>query len=355
MHRCAPRLALRAALCWGLLVPGLAACDETLERAWVIQIDDDFLALSRHDRDYTAGASFTLLRDSTDHRRLPLALALERIDGLIRFPRRGLEHEQLGHSLEAGARLFTPRHLEAEGVLADDRPYATLAYLTSSRFAVGPDENTVLQSSLTVGLLGLPLLGSLHRGLHDLIGSPLPNGYGHQISEGGEPTFRYAISRQRLLKQGVSGDRPYAAHYRLGASFGYLTEVRASLAVRTGPLRGAWWSAPPSSADYAGQTPLLAHSATESLAGSGMIFEAGIESRLRMFNALLQGQFRRSDQTIPSRELKRLLLEGWVGFGFRLRSGLELGYTLRARSKEIEHGTGARTAVWGNVSVVRRF
>jgi hypothetical protein len=31
--------------------------------------------------------------------------------------------------------------------------------------------------SRPVGLLGLPIVGALHRGLRDLIGSPLPNGY----------------------------------------------------------------------------------------------------------------------------------------------------------------------------------
>jgi hypothetical protein len=321
-------------------------------RAWAFEIDDDFLALTRHDRDYTAGAYFTLADNSVTARSLPLSRSLDRVDGFTRFSRLRADATSEARSLELGLRLFTPSDLEAEGALPDDRPYATLAYVASSNLAVDASGRRALQSTLTLGALGLPIVGALHRGLHELIASPLPNGYSHQISDGGEPTFRYAISRRRLLASGTHGDRPYSLHYGVGASIGYLSELNAELVVRSGPLRGPWWSAPPMSSGYGGHPAILAEPAAAS--SRGVVFEAGIQSRLRLYDAFLQGQFRHGDVTFPSDELEHVLLEGWLGVAFQLKSGLELSYTIRRQSREITRGTGARAFTWGQLSFVRR-
>ena len=320
-----------------------------------MQIDDDFLALSRHDRDYTAGVSFTLAGEDPAGRSLPLAPALDWVDDLTRFARKHARETNQHRAVQFGFRLFTPDDLEAEEPLPDDRPYASLAYVTASQLTVDASESVALQSSLTLGLLGLPMLGGLHRGLHQLIGSPLPNGYAHQISAGGEPTFGYAVSRQRLLANGTRGKRPYSVRYGVGASVGYLTEASAELAFRSGPIRVPWWSAPPTSADYAGQPASVARPKPARAVNRGVIFEAGIESRLRLYNAFLQGQFRDSDVTFSSDELEHLLIEAWLGVAFQLKSGLEVGYTIRRQSREIARGTGARAFTWGSISFVQRF
>lgn len=336
-------------------IAGHAARGDGDRRAWAVEIDDDFLGLTQHDRDYTAGAYFTLVDDGPPARPLPLSRSLDRLNELTRFTRLSADATREAHALEFGLRLFTPSELETERALPDDRPYATLTYVANSKLTVDPGSSTVLQSSLTLGLLGLPLTGALHRGLHQLIGSPLPNGYSHQISDGGEPTFRYAVSRQRLLTSGMRGKRPYSVRYGLGASIGYVAEVSAELVLRSGPLRAPWWGAPPMSSDYAGQPAMLARPEPGAASSRGVVFEAGIESRLRLYNAFLQGQFRHSDVTFSSDELNHVLLEGWVGVAFRFKSGLELSYTIRRQSREIEHGTGARAFTWGSLSFTGRL
>ena len=321
-------------------------------RAWAFEIDDDFLALTRHDRDYTAGVYFTLADNGVAPSSLPLSRPLDWMDGFTRLSRLRAGAASEAHSLELGLSLFTPSDLEAERALPDDRPYATLAYVASSRLTVDASRRTALQSTLTLGLLGLPIVGALHRGLHELIGSPLPNGYSHQISDGGEPTFRYAVSRRRLLASGARDGRPYSLRYGVGASLGYLSELNAELVVRSGPLRGPWWSAPPVSSGYGGRPAILAEPGAAS--SRGVVVEAGIQSRLRLYNAYLEGQLRHSDVTFSSGELERVLLEGWVGAAFRLKNGLELSYTIRRQSREIAQGTGARAFTWGQLSFVRR-
>ena len=321
-------------------------------RAWAFQIDDDFLALTQHDRDYTAGAYFTLSDNGATARSLPLSRSLDWVDGFTRFSRLRADATSEAHSVDFGLRLFTPSALEMEGALPDDRPYATLAYVARSKSTVDASRRTAFESTLTLGLLGLPIVGGLHRGLHELIGSPLPNGYSHQVSDGGEPAFRYAVSRQRLLASGARGNRPYSLRYGVGASVGFLSELSAELVVRSGPLRTRWWSAPPMSAGFGGQSAILVEPGAA--ASRGVIFEAGVASRLRFYNVFLQGQFRDSDVTFSSDELERVMLEGWIGLAFQLKSGLEVGYTIRRQSRGIAHGTGARAFTWGQLSFMRR-
>ena len=322
-------------------------------RAWAFEIDDDFLALTRHDRDYTAGVYFTVADNRAKAGSLPLSRSLDWVDAFTRFSRLRADATSEAHSLELGLRLFTPSDLEAERALPDDRPYATLAYVATSKLTIDASQRTALKSTLTLGLLGLPFVGAFHRSLHELISSPLPNGYSHQISDGGEPTFRYAISRRRLLASGTRGGRPYSLRYGVGASIGFLSELNAELVIRSGPLRVPWWSAPPMSSGYGGQPAILAEPGRAS--SRGIIFEGGIQARLPLYNAFLQGQFRHSDVTFSSDELERVLMEGWVGVAFQLKGGLELSYTIRRQSREIAHGTGARAFTWGQLSFARPY
>jgi hypothetical protein len=150
----------------------------------------------------------------------------------------------------------------------------------------------------------------------------------------------------------MRGDRPYSLRYGVGASIGFLSDLSAELVLRSGPLRAQWWSAPPMSSGYGGQPAILANPGADS--SRAVIFEAGIQSRLRLYNAFLQGQFGHSDVTFSSNELERVLVEGWVGMAFQLKSGLELGYTIRRQSREIAHTTGTRAFTWGQLSFMRR-
>lgn len=332
---------------------GFATEGEGAERAWTLQVDDDFFALTQRDRDYTVGAAFTLAAEDPGARP-PLAGALDWIDDVTRFGRLNSDPATERPALTFGLQLFTPKDLEAEEPLPDDRPYATLAYLTGSSLELDFDHNVALQSSFTLGLIGLPIVGELHRSVHVLLGSPLPNGYSHQISNGGEPTFRYVVSRQRLLRSGRHDERPYSVRFAFGASIGYLTEGSIELAYRSGPVRVPWWSAPPLSADYAGQPPIVARE-PGAATSAGVVFEAGIEARARFYNALLQGQFRDSDVTYSHEELERALLEAWLGFAMTLKSGLVVSYTIRAQTPDIAHGPAARSLTWGSISFATRL
>ena len=326
-----------------------AADDAPHGRSWTLRVDDDFLALQERDADYTGGVAYALTDNAPVGPRW-LARPLDWIDDALRVPHAdaGGEHD----AFEIGLQLFTPRDLAAEEALPDDRPYANLVYASSSTLAYDEERDIVRQTTFTIGALGLPLVGDLHRALHELLRSPLPNGYAHQISDGGEPTFRYAFSSRRLIASGMLGARPYSARFGFTANVGYLTDASVEIAIRSGPDRVPWWSEPPS--DYAGQPPIRAfgdHAASP----RGVMFEGGLAVRARAYNAFLQGQVRHSDVTFSSSELNHLLLEAWFGLSTELEGGLAISYSLRWQSPEIATGTGSRSFSWGTLSFVRAF
>jgi hypothetical protein len=351
-HGWLPSVAFFATLAAPL--PGSAAAsDAPRDRNWALRIDDDWLAPGQRDADYTAGVAYTLGAGAGDTHAGPrwLARTLDWTDDVLRVPASPAADES--RAFEIGVQVFTPRDLTAEVPLPDDRPYATLLYAASSQLTLDEARDVARQSTLTLGVLGLPIVGELHRALHEGLGSPLPNGYDHQISDGGEPTFRYAFASQHLLTTGAHAERPYAVRFGFGASAGYITEANVEIAARSGPERDAWWRASPPSSDYAGQPPF--RSAQYGAVERGVVLEGGLALEVRVYNTFLQGQARHSDVTFASGELNHVLIQAWFGLSTELTNGLEISYTLRWSSPEIAAGAGSRSFSWGSLSFARRF
>jgi len=214
------------------------------DRGWTMHVDNDLFAFVDRDRDYTGGAAFTLGGEAARTHALSLSSALAWADERTRFSALLKDGRTEGHSLELGLLLFTPHDIETPEPLVDDRPYANLLYLSSSQLTHDATRDVAYQSSLTLGFLGLPIAERLHRVAHDVLGSADPKGYAHQISDGGEPTFRYAVSRYRLLASGAYRGRPYVLRLGSGGSVGYLTEASVELAFRWGRTDLPWWSGP---------------------------------------------------------------------------------------------------------------
>ena len=284
---------MRSALLWILLyLPVLAGAtpsdsgeepDRVRPGGWTVHLDNDFLAFTRKDYDYTAGLSVTLGgHDAAGPK--PFARALEWIDKKSGFGAGSdRKDDETLRSFETGLLLFTPRDLDASEPLIDDRPYANLAYLSVSRLTHGPEPGIAHQSSLTIGVLGLPLVEELHRALHSGIGSRVPHGYAHQISRGGEPTARYAVTRYRLLGSGRRAGQPYHLRLGLSGSVGYLTEASAELELRWGSADTPWWSSTPLVTDYAGHPPIrLAGNSSSDDAGLRFQLSTGILVRARL-------------------------------------------------------------------------
>jgi hypothetical protein len=209
--------------------------------------------------------------------------------------------------------------------------------------AIEADGRSARFANLTVGLLGLPLTRTVHRGVHGLAGIGKPNGYGHQISAGGEPTAKLTYASRDLRAGGGLG-RGADLWTTWSASAGYLTEVSFALAGRFGDRGSPWWTSGAELTDYIpapsfGVIPL----------GRELTFDAGVRVRLRAYNAFLQGQFRHSDLRYGFEEIEHAIGEAWIGATWRLPSGLTLRYTLHASSPEVRDGLADRSHTWGSL------
>jgi hypothetical protein len=332
-------------------VPAHAVADALDERDVTgvrVQIDNDFFAEGgKRDRDYTGGMAVTLSGRAAADGFLSLDPILKRLDKLVTPD---VEQSAVFHARQLGLMAFTPGDILAEQPLPNDRPYASLLFVSNGRVRVAADNRTAWSSSLTLGMLGLSLSEDLHKGVHQLTGSDPPRGYEYQISAGGEPTARYTVARHHLWIANPSATIDVKTTVQ--GSVGYLTETSAAISMRAGRFSTAWWSFAPELTDYiAAPLPVdpQRHSRTE------LYFFSGVRVKARAYNAFLQGQFRDSAVHYSANELEPIIAEAWAGVVTQLQEQTQLSYTINYQTAEVRHGTAASGSLWGALQFSHNF
>jgi len=313
--------------------------------SWAFAFDNDVLVPGHRDQDYTYGLNFTQTGASTRVASLALNEPLIVIDDWIGFEHSSLSTQET-FSREVGVFGFTPEDITVSEANSDDRPYASLVYLSSSREQVDLVDNVAWKSTLTVGVLGLGLVGELQNIAHQGTNGKSAQGWNNQISEGGELTGRYIIARQKYF---ASFSEIVEVKSTVQASVGYLTEASWSLSMRTGRIHSPWSSFNPELASY-GEKSSYSSSAKSV---SEHYFWTGVAIKTRAYNAFLQGQFRDSAVTYEHHQLNPLLVEAWAGYTFAFRQGYRISYVLRGHSSEIKDGAGDRNLLWGGIIIAR--
>lgn len=345
-----------AAVVLAAFLSGLPAQAEESTADWVgeadvtgvrVHLDNDFFASGgRRDRDYTGGMAVTQSGRVAADGLLSLNPVLERLDGLVTPD---ADASVVRHARQVGLMAFTPGDILAKQPLADDRPYASLLFVSNGRVRVAEDNRNAWSSSVTIGVLGLSLSERLHTAVHELVGSDLPQGYDHQISAGGEPTARYTLARQHLWIANPAGTVDVKTTVQ--GSVGYLTETSAAISLRAGRFASAWWSFTPELADYiAAPTPIEAQRSRPEL-----FFFTGLRVKARAYNAFLQGQFRASEVTYSAAQIEPVIAEAWAGFVTQLMGQTQLSYTLNYQTAEVRQGAAARDALWGALQFSHTF
>jgi hypothetical protein len=347
------QLALQLALLLAALLASTAALAQEKDNAgWALFMDNDALTSSSHDNDYTGGLALTLAGARVQRAPLSLDGALEWVDRAVGLDRADATE---WHALQVSLLTFTPRNLDRADVVAGDRPYASIAYLANSRTTVLPDGRTAYQSSLALGLLGLDAAKATQRTLHDALGVEQPQGWDHQISDGGEPTARYALARLGLRAASDGRGSRFEVKDAVAFSAGYITEANVSLTARWGRIHTPWWSFVPERAEYMIEpAPVFGGGATPDGPREFYVW-AGVKGRARAYNALLQGQFRDSDLTYDFEDTRPLIGEAWLGVTKELAAGYRVSCVVRYQSSELRTEPGDRELLWGGVSVSRSF
>lgn len=307
---------------------------------WGFAFENDFFVPGGRDRDYTYGLSLSYadarINNSLWHQ------PLNRIDNLL-----GLSSgKNVRYGFEGGVYGFTPGDITVAQADDNDRPYAGLVYFATSKERINLHDKSVLRTQLTLGVLGLDVVGDIQDQTHQLINGDRPQGWDNQISDGGELTFRYAISKQN--KFDVSS--PYfELRQTKTLSVGYLTEASWGMSFRLGKLNSRWSDFNPELASYAESSSSTARGFSERFAWGG------IAIKVRGYNAFLQGQFRDSAVTVDSSDLRNAILEAWGGYTHSFANGVYVSYGLRGHSSEVKTGAANRAVVWGGVLIGRQI
>ena len=321
---------------------------ETRAGNWRLQIDNDAMASGGRDRNYTGGITFSQSGRRVVERAFSLDGLLGKIDGRLGI---GTSSKKVGHAMQIGLLAFTPEHVSVREPVFDDQPYSNLVFLANSHQWIANDKNSVTRSMLLVGLFGTNTAKAVQSGLHDLIDVEEANGWDNQISDGGEPTFRYSVSRTSFLKTNYKSDfASYDISTTLEGNVGYTTDVNAGISLRFGRIHSLGWLSLPEPSDHftAAYAPLI--SPEGAALETEYFFLAGVNLRLRAYNVLLQGQFRDSKVTYSYSQLNALIGEAWIGAGASLSNGWHASFVIRGRTEEFDAGQSANH-VWGGLTV----
>lgn len=310
--------------------------------SWAFAFDNDILVPGSRDQDYTYGMNITYTGKQADqhwaslHQHLDWINQKLDIDG---FVTPGISASRIEYGLFG----FTPEDISIASANQDDRPYASLVYVSSTRETYHPFQDVSWQSTLTIGVMGLDIVGDIQNEVHSVLDGDQVEGWDNQISDGGEPTARYSLSRQSLLHKSGSGTE---IKNTLQGSVGYITEASWSLSLRTGKILSPWVSFNPELTSYAENSIPNAISRV-----SEHYFWTGVSVKYRVYNAFLEGQFKDSVVTYDDNDINRGIVEAWLGYTIALPNGYSFTYSVRGHTSEINRGIGDRNVIWGGVLI----
>lgn len=335
----------------GLLVLLLTAALPALagpDRDWGVgtYMDQDLaFPFLNEDRDYTMGIAAEFFWQNKDEGVYVLDGTAKRIGEWL-----GLHNKRdaIVRSFMLGSVNYTPDDLADPKPIYDDRPYASLLYLTNKR--VRANSRSAVGVEVQLGILGTRLAGDVQGRLHSLWraatgdSEPVdPKGWTHQISDGGEPTLRLRLTHSRLLAESEQH------HWDLAgtgtATLGYQTNLSAGLAARAGNIHSNFWSLP--------FDPVNRGNFLPSLHGDEWYVWSAYRMRLVGYDAMLQGQFADSDVTFGSDQIERVLHEGAVGVTLA-HGPIQATFAINGKTAELKDGIGRRNHVWGGIYLVFR-
>jgi len=320
-----------------------------------IVFDEHLLTDGTRDEDYDGGGEVTLSGQRAGLLGRTLDRALGFIDAATCARTRSAGADwHVAHAFAAGLLIFTPQDLAARDLVRGDRPYASLFFVSVGRRYTSPDAEVAFDSTFTVGMLGLAAAEAVQNALHRLTSSTKPEGWSHQISEGGEPTARYNFARQAHLAEFGDGLWHGDSKWTAAASVGTVTEASLALEARWGRVESPWWSFAPEETMYVQETQPVPPPLPPGTPAELFVFW-GMRAKARAYDAFLQGQFRHSDLTYDEGELNPILGEAWAGVELRTSSGWSVQYLTRWESPELRSGVGSRSMLWGTVEVAKSF
>ena len=316
---------------------------------------DRFFDKYNEDRNYTMGANIGIFGPVADKNYLLFPWLRKKVDVLFGVDQLHCRNNQLnfpGFSLFISG--FTPLNLDTINPIIGDRPYASLLAFSSSYLSADDLSGTAILSELNVGLLGLGIAPNVQTYIHEnhWLGSTrdVPRGWHNQISDGGEPTLMYRIGfRKRLIEQRWdpekwSNVKRFQVVGTAEGMLGYYTNAAIGVEAKLGFFSNNFWDMASGTSLGGNQAGKGAKIKTPCI--EGYLF-AALRQRVVGYNALLQGQFRKTAYRMGAPDIERLIGEYDFGIGIKVwKINLQWG-VISGRSPEYR-GEEARPHIWGS-------
>ncbi|MCM8856146.1 MAG: lipid A deacylase LpxR family protein [Candidatus Thiodiazotropha sp.] len=328
--------------------------EELFDTGWQFYFDNDISFNDEKDRNYTGGVALTLSGKRTAGYWFSIDDWLNGLDRLSGFE--SLLKGNAGinrHALEFGLTIFTPDDIAEQEAISDDHPYANMLFMANSQTTVYSDRGLIFQSTLLLGLLGTAVGEQVQKTIHNLTDSDEPQGWKNQISEGGELTAKYTLSAQKVLLS-HQGNISYDIRGGVEAGVGYSTDLNSSISFRLGKLNTPWWSFIPHQSEYISLGQTFGDNAQQGANPAELFVWGGLNLKYRLYNAILQGQFRDSAVTYDHDDLEPLILDGWLGITKTFRNGFGIRFVMRKQNYEIK-GSGRNDPFWSGLIISRTY
>lgn len=311
-----------------------------------LYVDQDLaVPILNEDRDYTMGIAAEFFWQDKDAGLYPLDGTVKRIGQWLGLHE---QNDKIVRSFMLGSITYTPDDLSDPNPIHDDRPYASLIYLSNKRVRVNRQNATGIE--LQVGMLGLDYSGNIQTSLHQFYRDHFddpdvvdPKGWDHQISDGGEFTLRLRMSNSRLL---LETPRLWDISHTWSATVGYHTNLSIGLSGRLGGIASSPWTLPFDPINRGNFLPAL----------TGNEWYGWVSYRLRLvaYDALLQGQLKESDVTFDWDEIRHVIHEGGIGMTYTYQP-IQLTIAVNGKTPELKTGNSDRNHYWGGMYFVYRY
>ncbi|MBT3059653.1 MAG: lipid A deacylase LpxR family protein [gamma proteobacterium symbiont of Ctena orbiculata] len=329
-----------------------AVADEAFDTGWQFYFDNDISFSDEKDRNYTGGVALTL----TGRRAVEYWFSLDSwLNGMNRAIGFQTEEEAAieRHAIELGLTIFTPDDIAEADAIEDDHPYANMLFFSNSQSRAYPQRGVIFQSSLLIGLLGSSVGEEVQKAMHNLTDSDQPRGWRNQISDGGELTAKYSIAAQKMLLS-HQGDISFDIRGGVEAGIGYSTDINGSISFRLGRLKTPWWSFTPHQSEYISIGQTFGEGSGGGFNRPEFFLWGGLNLKYRLYNAILQGQFRHSAVTFDRDELEAVILNGWLGLTKTFGNGMGISFVMRKQTNEIE-GSDRDDPFWSGLIISKTY
>ncbi|MCJ9427443.1 lipid A deacylase LpxR family protein [Kordiimonas sp. A6E486] len=166
-----------------------------------LQVEND-LFFGHTDRDYTNGMRLTYVHNPGEVSGADSISAM--LKGLS-FVARHSPDSQIYYSFGLGQNMYTPQDIQNPDLILDDRPYAGWTYLEFGVSVQSQNDLEVLK--IDAGMVGPASLAEFtQRQWHKLIGSPIPQGWSHQLPNEPGLNLHYFLAH-RIRTGGEKGGR----------------------------------------------------------------------------------------------------------------------------------------------------